>query len=94
VKRHDYGDLIELSATFRDADGNLADPTTVTLKLIMPTGGTITVNTGGLTHPSTGIYRYNQSGTVEGTWTRRWESTGTPQEADEGQFGVRATPFY
>jgi len=93
VRRYDYGDQVPLTRTFL-VDDVPTDPTTVTLKLITPAGGTISIPGTATTHLGAGSYSYGQNGTIEGVWTWRWESTGTPQDCIEGQFGIRATPFY
>lgn len=95
MKRHDYGDLIQLSVTFRDLNGTPTDPTTTALKIILPTGGTTTLTDPDLTHTAgSGYYRYNLAGTIEGTYTYRWEGAGAVTDAIERQLAVRATPFY
>lgn len=62
------GTTPNVTATFRDANGVLTDPTAITITSVSPTG-TQTAYTGGqLTHASTGVYRVAIPFTVGGTW--------------------------
>lgn len=79
----DVGDTVRLTATFRDAEGNLIDPASVTLRVRKPGGVIITVS---VTRESLGVYRGDVSVDVPGTWLYEWSAPGG---AEEGAFFVR-----
>lgn len=83
---YDVGDVVTLSATFRDEDGALADPTIVTLLVETPSGD---VNEVTASSASTGLYSTDVLITESGVWRMRWESSGNPTAAEEGRFYVR-----
>lgn len=87
INAYDVGDLVRLTATFSNAAGVLASPTTVTLTVTKPDGtaasGTTPSNTG------TGTYRHDLAVDQGGIWRYRWVSTGDPTTAEEGIFFVR-----
>lgn len=87
---YDRGDLVRLSATFTDAAGAVADPTTVVLRLLAPDG---TASTPATVKDSVGVYHYDLSITATGYWSYRWEGTGTVQTAEESQLYARVTQF-
>lgn len=86
------GNLVRCTAEFRDPTGldALVDPSTVTFKLKTPTG---TATTSTPTHDSTGRYHADVNVTEAGTWSYRFESTGTYQAAQEGTFYVEQGAF-
>ena len=94
MTRLDIGSAPTLQATFRDADGVLVDPSTVTLTVEDP-AGTETAWTGGdLTHPSTGVYRRVVELDQAGNWRWRWVGeTANGTAVDEGVICVKASAF-
>lgn len=91
----DINDEVRLRAQFVDADGDLADPTTVTFKHQDPGNNDteITLSGGGITKESTGIYFADLTLDEAGTWYFRAEGTGTPKTAAEVTFSVRTSQF-
>lgn len=83
---YDIGDVVKLTGTFRDVDGDLANPTTVTLTVLEPDG---TTSTPSASSSSTGIYTATVTIDQSGTWRYRWEGTGDVVTAEEGSFDVR-----
>lgn len=95
MNHYDLGDVVELEATFTDDDGELADPTTITLKIKDPSANvtTLTYAAAELTRESMGVYYYNLTIDEAGMWYYRWISTGTPATAEEACFYCRASQF-
>lgn len=65
-----------VTATFRDTDGVLVDPTSVTLTVRDPSGDT---TNPPIDNPSTGVYTATIDFDESGWWNWRWEG-----ETDEG----------
>lgn len=70
------GESITPQITIKDADGQVYDPTSLTLK-IYDSGGTLqeTIDKGSMTNPSTGVYYYVYdlaSDADEGDWRYDW----------------------
>lgn len=80
------GTLATVRGTFRDDTGALADPTTVTLKVLKPDGTTTTY--AAPTHASTGVYEQDVTFADGGDYWLRWESTGAPTVAGEDVVNV------
>lgn len=76
------GNVRVLTATFKDQDGNLADPTTVTFAVKSP-NGIITNYTP--THLSLGVYTYNLDLDVSGLTLWRPIGTGAVKAAEKWQ---------
>lgn len=83
---YDIGDLVNVTATFRDEDGELADPDTVVLTVLKPDGMATTVEAGSTV---TGIWTGEISPDAHGTWRYRFAGTGAVKAAGEGAFNVR-----
>lgn len=88
----DVGDRVTFTATFTTAAAVAVDPTTVTLKVLDPSGNTTTV-TSGFTNDSTGVYSYEVDIDEAGVWRWRWAGTGDAVAADEGEFRVSQSVF-
>lgn len=88
------GQLVPVTATFLDEDDVPVDPTTVTLKVMDPSGNidTYTYPTG-VTKESPGNYYKDVEADEEGDWHCWWESTGAGQSSEPTQFVVAPTPF-
>ena len=70
------------------------DPTTVTLRIELPTPpGTVTAYTypTAVSKVSTGLFEYVYVPAVAGRFTYRWEGTGAAQGAEEGTFVITAS---
>lgn len=92
--RH-VGDKEALTATFRDEADNLVDPTTVTLKVLDPSGNTdtYTYSGGTITRDSLGVFSRDLDLDEAGEWRYDWISTGTGAGAEPGQIVVEPQPF-
>lgn len=95
---YDVGDVVRLRGIFKDAAGALANPTTIRLKVRIPTTPTTEVTytygvDGGLIRNSVGDHSYDYPPTVSGRYFYRWIGTGSIVTADEKSFLVRKTAF-
>jgi hypothetical protein len=93
---YDIGDVVYCRGTFKDANGDLQDPSTVVAKIKSPSGGITTYTYGvdiNLVRISQGIYSVSVSIGISGLWAYRFQSTGTGQTAGEQQFKVRRSFF-
>lgn len=90
---YDIGNLVHVGATFRDANGQRADPNVVKLSVRTPGGTTTTYIYGTddeVVRVSLGRFSSDIDADAAGTWYYRWWSTGDGQAADEGEFIVNA----
>lgn len=84
------GQEIEVTASMRDLNGALADPTTVTAEVRDPKGNrTLT----GATKTSTGVYATVFVPDKGGEWWYRFLGTGALEAAVEGTVEVQETMF-
>jgi hypothetical protein len=93
---YDKGDVVKLKVEFTDSDtGSLVDPTTVTAKTKDPAGviANFIVAGGQIVKDAVGQYSLKVEPNVAGTWSVRWEGTGTNKGAEEYTFIVRPTEF-
>lgn len=79
------GNKVRIEASIRDISGELADPTTVTVKVRKPSGAVLTISPDRV---STGIYRSEVAVDEGGQWCYRIEGTGAVTTATEGSFPV------
>jgi uncharacterized protein YfaS (alpha-2-macroglobulin family) len=92
VNSYDKGDVVVVSAAFTDKLNAPVDPTTVTFKVRAPDGSVMTYVFGTdseLVKDSVGNYHVDVSVNLDGYWFYRYESTGTGQAAEEGQFQIK-----
>jgi hypothetical protein len=90
------GASVRYSVNFTDPDNANADPDVVKLYIRPPTGNSTTytyLSGNTIVKSSNGNYYADVSVNATGTWTYRWEGTGTLQAADEGFVEVRPTRF-
>jgi hypothetical protein len=83
---YDLGDVVTLSASVHDVDGDLADATDVTLDVTLP-DGTLTQPT--VSHPSVGQYTATYTPPSPGRYMVRWVATGDNASAFTDSFSVR-----
>lgn len=92
---YDTGDLVRVSAAFKDSTNAAIDPTVVRFKFKRPDTGVVTTYVygvdGALVKDSAGNYHVDISADAAGEWPYRFESTGTGQAAQEGSFFADAT---
>jgi uncharacterized protein YfaS (alpha-2-macroglobulin family) len=88
---YDKGQLVRVSAEYRNEAGTLVDPTTPKFDFKNP-AGTITTYThptnAQLVKDATGTYHVDLDANATGTWYYRFYGQGTNQAADEGSFEV------
>jgi hypothetical protein len=70
---------VEAKGTFRDADGNLVDPTEVTLYVKNPAGAlsTYTYGAAEVTRESLGVFTKAVTLDASGVWYYRYKGTGS-----------------
>ena len=84
------GGTVEREVTFRDTDGNLANPSTVTATAKDPSGNATPADT--ITNISTGVYDILWVGDEAGLWFYRIVGSGGGVDAVyEGSFCVKAS---
>ena len=84
------GQTIPLSVEFKNPGGDLADPTTITLR-VKATGLEANSYTGAeLTKDAVGKYHRDIDLTVPGDWRWRWKGTGAVNAVSQGSFVVLA----
>lgn len=90
--------VINITATFTDADGIAVNPTTVTFKTMSPCRTEtdyVYATDAEITRPATGYYIAQIQPGEAGVWFFRWQSTGVGTTvATEGRFNVQCSPFY
>lgn len=79
------GDVVPLSITVRDADGNPANAGTVTVTVTLPDGSTASPT---VTNDDPGVYNADFPTTQAGVHQVRWVATGTNASAFEDAFSV------
>lgn len=94
MTRFILGQLVRLSAEFRDPESNtLLDPDTVRLRVRNPLGASALDETFGvgsaIVRLSQGRYIADVDASESGSWTYYWNSEGLGQAAAEGTFDVR-----
>ena len=82
----DVGDVVPLTVNVKDADGNLADATTVVLTITLPDDTTATPS---VTNASTGVYQVDYTPTQVGRYRVRWVATGTNAGVYQDAFETR-----
>lgn len=96
VQLFDIGDAPILSATFRDENDTLTDPTTVEFKVKDPNGITTTTTSpdAAITNPSVGVWKL-QMAVLSASGPFYWRAAGTAGlvAAAEDRFVVRPSQF-
>jgi hypothetical protein len=87
----DIGDLVRLTVTFADLNGNLLDPTAVTLSIKEPSGVVTSFQYGRdafVVRESAGKYYMDFAPSMEGLHTFRFAGSGAVTAAEEKMFYV------
>lgn len=90
------GAVVRVTGSFADADGTPVDPSTVQLQYRVGGGDITTLVYGqdaGLVRDEEGEYHADIPAATPGRYYWRWESTGTGQTAEEGEFEVAQSRF-
>lgn len=96
MNRFDKGDLIRLTATFKNTSGEVIDPAALTFRTLSPTGTIVVLvyaTDAALVKDSTGVYHVDVSAAEPGVWGYRFAATGSGQAAAEGEFWVDQSKF-
>jgi uncharacterized protein YfaS (alpha-2-macroglobulin family) len=93
AQMYDRGDRVRTFAVFRDHDGELADPTEVTLRVRTPSGEIEIIGDDDITQDSVGNYHHDIDIDESGAWFYRWEGTGALVAAGESILRVRVSQF-
>jgi hypothetical protein len=97
VGLHNKGDLVRVTGVFKDINGTLVDPTTVTLKVMDPSGNidtyTYAASPNEIIRLSIGTFYRDVNADESGEWRLEWQSTGDAQGSQLTQFVVEPTPF-
>lgn len=90
IQEWDVGTTVRLTVQFKNLDGALADPDSVTAKVQDPSGSE---STPDATKASTGVYYIDIDTDEAGDWYARMTGTGAVKAAFEGKFVAKATQF-
>jgi hypothetical protein len=96
INSYALGNDVICRGTFKDADGDLADPTTVSFSFRNDDGEVTTYLYGTdteIVRDSIGKYHVNVDASSSGIWRYRFFSSGTVKAADEGEFIVQSSHF-
>jgi len=74
---------LKFSTKFRNSSGALADPSTVTMSLLSPSGVLTSLAAPVVSHDGLGLYSTAFTFGESGTWFARWEATGDIQLTSE-----------
>lgn len=86
------GTTVRVTVTYKDpSSGALTNPTTVTLKVLKPSGALVTNITP--TSSATGVWSALVPTDEEGTWYARFVATG-PAKVDTVPFDVKLDPDF
>lgn len=90
---YDVGDKPTVTATIRDGGGVLADPTTVTVRYLDPSGNE--ADGGAAFKVSTGVYTWTFPAAFDepGRWYAKFYAAGSIVAAEEITVSVRRTNF-
>lgn len=91
------GSTVQLSATFKNFAGAVADPSTIKVIYKNPSGETAessfaSSGSGGWTKTSTGVYTFDLEVTEAGKWTYAFEGSGAVDVYSSSVFRVLARP--
>jgi hypothetical protein len=87
---YDIDTLVQVASAFSQGGAGAIDPTTVTLFVRDPNGLETTVPMASLTHAGTGVFTYQVSPSISGTWTYKFQGAGNVQvTTPDVQFYVR-----
>jgi hypothetical protein len=92
----DKGDIVRISAEFRDDNDALIDPGEVFFDFVDPSGNTTSYEHGQnseLVKDGTGQYHVDIDVNESGAWSYRYHSTGTGQASEEGWFWAKRSRF-
>lgn len=93
---YSLGQLVRITATFTDENGDAADPGAVFCQIKTPAGVTTSYEygvDGEVVKDSTGVFHLDLDCDAVGWWSWRWYSTTSVQAADEDRLQVSESEF-
>lgn len=96
---YDVGDVVRITVSFTDIDGEVADPTAVAVSYRVPRGAVTTLEYGTdaeVIKSSTGVYYVDVAVPSAASGSKlqyRWVGTGAIVAAVEGEISVRQSAF-
>lgn len=99
---YDIGDVVRIEGEFKNPDGELTDPGTVSVTIKKPDGTELPTrvyneSTDDIQKDGVGRYRTDVDipsvASSAGTWRYRWFSDGEGKAAEEGAFKIRRSKF-
>lgn len=89
----EIGTRVKIQATFTDESNAPADPTTVTLLIVVNRSArtTYTYPCTGMTKISTGVYEFSYKPTTVGQYQYRWTGDGSIEVSGTGSFYMQST---
>jgi len=92
---YDVGDLVRVSAVFKNASAVATDPTAISFKYRKPSTGVVTTlvypTDAALVRDSQGNYHVDISITEKGVWIHKFIGTGAVQAVEESNFVVKGS---
>lgn len=86
------GNVVRLSATFKDVNSTNTDPTTIAIKIGTQDGTTTTVTyPTGIQRTGAGVYYYDYTASIAGWISYCWVGTGTLVATGQATFLVTDT---
>jgi hypothetical protein len=88
------GTAVESTQEFRDRDGNLHDPATVTLTVRSPSGtktAFVYLTDPEVVRLSLGVYAFRHIPDAAGEWGYHWAGTGDDAYTEEGFVSITAS---
>lgn len=85
------GNGVEVTVTFTDKSGALADPTTASVVVLDPDGVETTYSGGELSHIGAGVYTVDFAPAIPGKWWVKGVGSGNVVAVDEDFILVIAT---
>ena len=86
------GKKVRFTCTFTDITGAVSDPTSVVARSRTPLG--VVATPSPVVRTGTGVYYVDVTLDTRGTWTIRFEGTGTLVAADEVTVVCEESEFY
>jgi hypothetical protein len=97
INVYQKGDLVTVAVEFLDSDDAPVDPDTVTFLYTPPSGTTVEFafsdSPSEVVKDSVGNYHVDLVPDESGQYFYRWESTGSGQAAENGEFMVEPSNF-
>lgn len=93
--QYDIGDQVTLIATFRDSNGDLADPSAITFEVREPNSTTTQKSEVDASNPSIGVWHWliPKPFDASGTWELRAAATAPFASAEVVALGVKKSKF-